>query len=797
MTSISCAEELITCIDGASPENRHTILTELYNSGKKYQETARELENRLLELQQKFSDLKAVTHELRNELKIEKNNALEALQASAVDKYKLSEAERSNKTGSSTAISEIPRSELYRIDEKFTGENRSLYPAFRRQISIALAQNADRYVTLQSQISLIYQNLGIGPKSYPDRYLLSNGNFSFASLVEVWNVLDVSFRNPNEEEDARDALSRLRQGNKPFGTYLSEFQRLQNLSCITDDKTLIAYIRNGVSANLNLCIGQQQLIEKKYTFDEFIVLCKECVIRLDWMRPSIRGAQNPILPNLTPRGIYPTQPTAAVCARSTGPGVATGSNSVPLGDDPMILDRVDLSHIGPDGHLTSEERFRRFRLNLCMRCGKPGHVANKCNPHKKGKSINRVEIEEDRSYGNSNVSDLNPLVISSSFSSENLNALVLPCQINQNPRLIKTCVFIDSGGNGTGFIDTSFVQTYHLNTIPLTTPRTLRVVDGRKSSAGMITHVVNLTLTISHHIENIRLFVTKLNKYPIILGHEWLARHNPTINWNLNMLRFHSLYCTKSCLHTRTSSTLHKNADSTWINGLVGNTLASHLVVSPKSDINVKVIGMTPFNILANRKSSEVFALSIHSLDEVLAEKEKEELKVNLPDWLQHQASAFSKLESCVLPPHRNIDHKIVLKDGAQPPFGKLYGMTREELIALREWLHENLSKGFIRASSSSAASPVLFVKKPNGKLRLCMDYRALNEITIKNRYPIPLISETLDRLSKAQYFTKLDVIAAFNRIRIAEGDEWKTAFRTRYGLFESLVMPFGLTNAP
>jgi hypothetical protein len=77
------------------------------------------------------------------------------------------------------------------------------------------------------------------------------------------------------------------------------------------------------------------------------------------------------------------------------------------------------------------------------------------------------------------------------------------------------------------------------------------------------------------------------------------------------------------------------------------------------------------------------------------------------------------------------------------------------------------------------------------------VDYRKLNEITIKNRYPIPLIQETLNRLSKAKFYTKLDIIAAFNRLRIAEGDEWLTAFRTRYGLFEYLVMPFGLANAP
>src|SRR5436853_1971119 len=107
------------------------------------------------------------------------------------------------------------------------------------------------------------------------------------------------------------------------------------------------------------------------------------------------------------------------------------------------------------------------------------------------------------------------------------------------------------------------------------------------------------------------------------------------------------------------------------------------------------------------------------------------------------------------------------------------------------------LSKGFIRASFLSIAVLVIFVKKPGGGLRFCVDYRALNAITIKNRYPIPLIQETLSRLSKAKYYTKLDIIAAFNRLRIAEGDEWLTAFRTRYGLFEYLVMPFGLANAP
>ncbi|KAG0152773.1 hypothetical protein PDIDSM_2578 [Penicillium digitatum] len=103
----------------------------------------------------------------------------------------------------------------------------------------------------------------------------------------------------------------------------------------------------------------------------------------------------------------------------------------------------------------------------------------------------------------------------------------------------------------------------------------------------------------------------------------------------------------------------------------------------------------------------------------------------------------------------------------------------------------------FIRPSSSPAASPVLFVKKPGGGLRFCVDYRALNAITVKDRYPLPLTKETLNNLKGMKFFTKIDIISAFNNLRIAKGQEYLTAFRTRLGLFESLVMPFGLTGAP
>jgi hypothetical protein len=123
--------------------------------------------------------------------------------------------------------------------------------------------------------------------------------------------------------------------------------------------------------------------------------------------------------------------------------------------------------------------------------------------------------------------------------------------------------------------------------------------------------------------------------------------------------------------------------------------------------------------------------------------------------------------------------------------------MSRDELLVLRKTLTDLLDKGFIRVSSSPAAAPVLFVRKPGGGLRFCVNYQGLNRVTNKDRYLLPLIYKTLRNISKARWFTKLDVIAAFHKIRITKGDKWKTAFRTCYRLFKWLVTPFRLANAP
>ena len=174
-----------------------------------------------------------------------------------------------------------------------------------------------------------------------------------------------------------------------------------------------------------------------------------------------------------------------------------------------------------------------------------------------------------------------------------------------------------------------------------------------------------------------------------------------------------------------------------------------------------------------------------------------------LPEQYQQYADVFDPDKADELPPHRpGIDHHIPLEtdeDGKEKevPWGALYNMSRDELLVLRKTLTELLDKNFIRLSKSPAGAPVLFAKKPGGGLRFCVDYRGLNAVTRKDRYPLPLIRETLGAMSKAKWLTKLDVSAAFYKIRIKKGEEWKTAFRTRYGLYEWMVTPFGLTGAP
>ena len=224
----------------------------------------------------------------------------------------------------------------------------------------------------------------------------------------------------------------------------------------------------------------------------------------------------------------------------------------------------------------------------------------------------------------------------------------------------------------------------------------------------------------------------------------------------------------------------------------------------------VKLIGKKKFAAAALDSEHKAFivhiaALSVDLGDEVhpsrraqIAHLKADEAPTKVPSEYADFADIFSLKLAVELPKHTGINnHAIKLVDDWQPPYGPIYSLRPVELETLKTYIKNNLANGFIRPSKSPAGAPIIFDKKLDGSLRLCVDYRGLNNLTIKNRYPLPLVGESLNRLGRARCFTQLDLTNAYHWMQIREGDKWKTAFRTRYGHFKYQVMPFGLTNAP
>ena len=169
----------------------------------------------------------------------------------------------------------------------------------------------------------------------------------------------------------------------------------------------------------------------------------------------------------------------------------------------------------------------------------------------------------------------------------------------------------------------------------------------------------------------------------------------------------------------------------------------------------------------------------------------------NVPSKYHEFANIFSKTKAETLPPHRSYDLKINLEEGAQPLVGPIYFLSVSEQEVLKEFIEENLNISFIWPISSPHGAPVLFVKKKDSSLCLCVDFHGLNRISKKDCYPLPLISDLLDSPCKAWVYSKIDLHHAYHLVHITDSDEWKTAFRTCYGSFEWSIMLFGLTNAP
>ena len=215
-----------------------------------------------------------------------------------------------------------------------------------------------------------------------------------------------------------------------------------------------------------------------------------------------------------------------------------------------------------------------------------------------------------------------------------------------------------------------------------------------------------------------------------------------------------------------------------------------------ESSLNICTVSAALIICLAQRKNHQLFITSLKNIEKALAPQEAVNILTKLLREYHEFAILFFWEEFNKLPSHHLYDHIIPLLSDKEPLKDLLYNMFRDELLVLQKYLKEHLFKGFNQVSSSSAVSFIIFVKKPEGDLWLCVNYCGLNNLTVKNHYPLPLIWETLNLMTFSVIFIKLDIIAAFNKLRMAEGEEWKTAMCICYDLFEYLVMPFGLCEA-
>ncbi|KAI2647999.1 Transposon Tf2-9 polyprotein [Labeo rohita] len=317
-------------------------------------------------------------------------------------------------------------------------------------------------------------------------------------------------------------------------------------------------------------------------------------------------------------------------------------------------------------------------------------------------------------------------------------SLTLPVTIRTDTLNLDLTAMIDSGA-ALNLINKNIVQKYNIPTQPCIPPIQIKAINDTLIDHGIHhqTRTITLQIGLLHH-EDITLYVVDSPRYEVILGFPWLSIHDPDISWFQGELTHWSQFCMENCL-----------------------------LAQPQPCLTTSV------------------------------ESPDTQVKITIPDHYQDLSEVFSKSKATQLPPHRPWDCAIDLLPNAMPPKSKVYPLSRMEDQAMEDYIEEALESGFIRVSTSPAAAGFFFVSKKDGGLRPCIDYRGLNNVTVKFRYPLPLVPPALEQLREATIYSKLDLRSAYNLIRIKEGDEWKTAFLTTRGHYEYQVMPYGLANAP
>jgi Reverse transcriptase (RNA-dependent DNA polymerase)/Retroviral aspartyl protease len=362
------------------------------------------------------------------------------------------------------------------------------------------------------------------------------------------------------------------------------------------------------------------------------------------------------------------------------------------------------------------------------------------------------------------------------------NSISVLINIGLSKQTVET--LIDSGAGGL-FIDQNFAKNFKINYLDELVKA--YNVDRMENKRGTINAYINLEFKLGDRKFNKHFYVTGLGKQRIILGFPWLHKYNLIINWKKGEITFKPFQI--NWRHLMEKGKQIRQEQQPKIEEVVDDEESKNHMSLPLEEDKLGVYIKLLETDVWIHKTNIATELAIEENSKKLDKIDKQLVPAEYHEYLD----IFSKEKAHRFPKLRPWDHKIEMKEGFEPKLFKNYNLTPAE----QKFLEENLEKGYIWPFQLPMASSLFFVSKKDGKLRPCQDYRYLNNWMVKNSYPLLLISEIMDKLKGAKYFTKLDVHWGYNNVQIRKGDKWKAAFKMNKGLFEPTMMFFGMCNSP
>jgi hypothetical protein len=732
--------------------------------------------------------------------------------------------------------------------------NKNQYAVFLARLQNFFVLQPNTYTTDSKKIGYVISRLEGSAADWAVT-LIENPEYGNNSEIltnwEVFLSVFTKFSDPFLRRNATDNLLDLTQGRtQSVLSYWTKFSELLYRSDISPDSARPLFER-GLRYEI-----RDRLVDKTLPddLDGFVSAVVDLDNRLYRLRQDRRGSTSRVRSS----SYELTQPRSTDLTTMPQPmdvsGVEIGAvkesevNGVLLPNSKERLDEIRTMDPETRRRICVEEN----RCHYCKRVvGRPPvHVAQNC-PFKANKAKYEYpcipyEVSPQQGIPDNTLEGIPPRqVLQLNVVNDSPTRLFfVEIDLISDTSSTRVSAMIDSGAMGSGYIDFSYLRKAGFKTMKLKHPIRVNTVDGTACGTGLITDEVPLRIKINDSSHALKFLVIDCPKTPVILGLDWLRTYNPLIDWRSKTLKFNAskeLGGTEGNLRRITSRQVSANpstgkedciktakqvsfCDSVTVR-VVKNYVrelkrsfgisdlfpanSAELPVTAAEHICMKVERLAKQTLFSEDSSlislSSIFELVEDEEPILIGFVEKYSIVSECGGEMGGSAAifdefrdVFSQEEFPSLPPHRiGGDLSIELMDGKSPPFGPIYSLSRQEEQVLKEYLEGALAAGIIRESKSPAGAPVMFVKKSDGSLRLCVDYRGLNSVTKTNRAALPIIRDLLFRANGSKYFSKIDLKSAFNLIRILEGHEYLTAFRTKYGHFEYLVMPFGLKNAP